>query len=394
MKKFTKLISMMTATLMVATSMTACGSVSLKPTNASSDADTGTLTYISMRINPEIEVVADENGEIVAVNPVNADAEVVLAEVDLVGQTVAEAGETFTEVATELGYLDVDSEDATVYIDAEGENEELCEQLENNISDSIHKYFDNNGIFGKVSPETLDQYADKAAEWGLSAGQVKMIIRLLDLYPEMTEEQALALTPSERMAMIKDSGKEDKKISIGLRDDLKAEVDLLKEKYAATFVLGEEIRELRRSLENDTLTEEAKVAIEAQIAEKQAAYDEQMKAYRDEVKALKDNYREKSEETRDELKKKAKEKREQNAGKIKAHKERFEADSKATQEKIKEWRGKQKNVHGKESAKSEKPMNGETTSANTDLSEAEQSKDVAKPEKSKDKGTKETTTEG
>ena len=393
MKKFTKLISIMTAALMAATSMTACGSAVLKPPKVSSDTDTGTLTYISMRINPEIEVVADENGEIIAVNPVNADAEVVLAEVDLVGQTVAEAGETFTEVATELGYLDADSEDATVYIDAEGENEELCEELENNISDSIHRYFDNNGIFGKVSPETLDQYADKAAEWGLSAGQVKMIIRLLDLYPEMTEEQALALTPSERMALIKESGKEEKKVSVGLRDEMKAEVDLLKEQYAATFALGEEIKELRRSLEDETLTEEAKSAIEAQIAAKQASYDEQMKAYRDEVKALKDRYREKSEEIHDELKQKAKEKREQNAGKMKAHKEKFEADSKATQEKIKEWRGRQENVQGNERAKGEKPLNGEAAPEDGEPPEAEQGKDPAKPEKSKDKEPKETTTE-
>ena len=393
MKKFTKLISIMTAALMAATSMTACGSAAVKPTNVSGDPDTGTLTYISMRINPEIEVVADENGEIVAVNPVNADAEVVLAEVDLMGQTVAEAGEAFTEVATELGYLDVDSEDATVYINAEGENEDLCERLENNISDSIHKYFDNNGIFGKVSPETLDQYADKAAEWGLSAGQVKMVIRLLDLYPEMTEEQALALTSSERMALIKESGKEEKKVSVGLRDEMRAEVDLLKEKYAVTFALGEEIKELRRSLEDETLTEEAKSAIEVQIAEKQAAYDEQMKAYREELNALKDSFREKSEETRDELKQKAKEKREQNADKMKAHKEKFKADSKATREKIKEWRGRQANVQGNERTKEEKPMNGETTPEDMETSEAEQHRDPAKPEKNKDKGAKEPATE-
>ncbi|MBQ7321670.1 MAG: hypothetical protein IJW99_06210 [Clostridia bacterium] len=384
----------MTATLMIATSMTACGSVPLKPTNASNDPNTGALTYISMRINPEIEMVADENGEIVSVNPVNADAEVVLTEIDLVGQTVAEAGETFTKVATELGYLDADSEEATVYIDAEGENEALCEKLENNISDSIHKYFDNNGIFGKVSPETLDQYADKAAEWGLSTGQVKMVIRLLDLYPEMTEEQALGLTSSERMALIKESGKEEKKVSVGLRDEMKAEVDLLKEKYAATFALGEEIKELRRALEDETLTEEDKTALEAQIVEKQADYDEQMKAYRDEVKTLKDSYREKSEENRDEVKQKAKEKREQNADKMKAHKEKFEADSKTTQEKIKEWRGRQENVQGSERVKGEKPMNGAAISEGNEPPEVEEDNDSAIPEKSKDKGAKETTTEG
>ena len=102
--------------------------------------------------------------------------------------------------------------------------------------------------------------------------------------------------------MIKDSGKDDQKISPDLRDDLKTEVDALKEKYAATFALGKEIKELRRGLEDETLTDDAKAAIEAQIAEKQAAYEEQMKASRDEVRALKDSYHEKTEKAKDEIK--------------------------------------------------------------------------------------------
>lgn len=365
MKKMIKMISMMTAALLAAASFTACGTAPVHQV-ADENAD-GALTYISMRINPEIEVVANEDGEIVSVNAINEDGEVVLSEVDLVGQTVAEAGETFTEIATELGYLDADSEDATVYIDAEGENEELSEKLEKDISDRIHRYFDNNGIFGKVSPETLDQYAEKAAEWGLSAGQVKMVIRLLDLYPEMTEDEALALTPSARMAMLRDSGKKDEKISATLRDELNAEIETIREKYAATFALGEELKTLRRSLEDETLTAEERAAIEAQIAEKQAEYETQMKAYRDEVKVLKKDYRDKTEKVEKDVKRQAHEKREQNEKKIREHKKNFEADREETEKRIKEWRGQQEHVHGKDKEKQEKPVEDPVTGEDKDV---------------------------
>ena len=383
MKKMLKMISMMTAAVLAATALTACGTT---PAQKVADEDTdGALTYISMRINPEIEVVANEDGEIVSVNAINEDGEVVLSEVDLVGQTVAEAGETFTEVATELGYLDADSEDATVYIDAEGENEELSEKLEKDISERIHKYFDNNGIFGKVSPETLDQYAEKAAEWGLSAGQVKMVIRLLDLYPEMSEEEALALTPAARMAMIKDSGKKDEKISATLRDEMNAEVDVIREKYAAAFALGEELKTLRRSLEDETLTAEERAAIESQIAETREEYETQMKAYRDEVKALKASYRDKSEKVEKEVKRQAHEKREQNEKKIHEHKKKFEADREETEKRIKEWRGQQEQVHGKDKGgqgkTAEESVTGEETEMPSQTKEPKEKEGKKAPEK-------------
>ena len=401
MKKFTKWISMMTAAVMAATTLTACGTAPAKAGDTNTmNADDATLTYISMRINPEIEVVADENGEIVSVNAVNEDGEVVLAEVDLVGQSVAEAGETFTEIATELGYLDVDSEDATVYIDAVGENEELCEKLESGLSERIHKYFDNNGIFGKVSPETLEEYADKVEAWNVSAGQAKMIVRLLDMYPEMTEEEALLLNPAQIMEMIKDHGKSDKKVGAAQREEMKTEVEALKEKYAATFALKDEIRALKQKLEDETLTEDEKTAIRTELETKQAAYDEQMQAYRDEVAALKDSYREKTEEMRNEIKQKAKEKREQNADKIKEHKKTFEAAREDTEKKIREWReGREDVIKGNKGGKDKPAGDAETPETEIEEPEDGQKRDKDKsredaPEKTeKDKDKSEKTTE-
>ena len=67
-------------------------------------------TYVSMRINPEIEVIANEEGEVISANAVNEDGEVVLSDLNLTGMTVDEAGEAFADKSTELGYIDVNTE--------------------------------------------------------------------------------------------------------------------------------------------------------------------------------------------------------------------------------------------------------------------------------------------
>ena len=275
-------------------------------------------TYVSMRINPEIEVIANEEGEVISANAVNEDGEVVLSDLNLTGMTVDEAGEAFADKSTELGYIDVNTEETTVYVDVESTDEDIAEKLEKQLSERIGHYFDNKGINGKVAKETLEKYADRLDAWGLSVGQTKMVIRVLDLYPEMTEEEALAMTPAERMALLHKTAKEEN-IAVALKKELRAGIEQLKETYAETFALGEELENLKTRLETEELTDEEKAALEAEIAEKQALYDEQIRAYHDEVKALRAEYKEQSKSAKDQKKAEAKERKLANAEKLKQH---------------------------------------------------------------------------
>lgn len=83
MKKTIQLAALLLSVCLIIPVLAACG-------NLSADADG--VTYVSLRINPEIELIADENGEVLAANAVNTDGETVLLETELVGMTVEEAG--------------------------------------------------------------------------------------------------------------------------------------------------------------------------------------------------------------------------------------------------------------------------------------------------------------
>lgn len=305
----TKIITFLLVAVMCIGMFAACAP--MDDSNAAQNA--GMLTYVSMRINPEIELLADEDGKVVAANAVNEDGEVVLATVDLEGKTIEEAGAIFTETANELGYFTPDGEKDTVYIDVEGADAGTEKELEEKLNKSIRDYFSNKGINGKVSPETLDKYADKAATWGISVGHTKLVMRVLDAHPDLTDTEVLEMSIQDLMKLLK-GNKGEEKIAAGLRADYRASVDALKTEYAELFALRQEIEELKAQIV-EGMSEEEKAAIETQIEEKEAVLKPLQEEYKSKLNELKATFREASREARKQYRLEAEKRRSENKGK-------------------------------------------------------------------------------
>lgn len=261
--------------------------------NSVSDAEA--LTYVSLRINPEIELLADADGTVISAGAVNEEGEVVLSVLSLEGETVEAAGALFAETATELGYLTPDGEKDTVYVDVDSSAPD-AQALEEKLNKSIRDYFTGNGINGKVSPETLDKYADKAAEWGVSVGHTKLVMRALDAHPELTDTEVLSMSTKEVLRLIKGESKEEK-ITAGLTAQYRADVLALKAEYAELFALREEISTLK---ERYAQTEDAaeKEAISTDISAKEAIEKVLADEYKAKLSSLKDTYKAASKEAR------------------------------------------------------------------------------------------------
>ena len=307
--KFIKIISLLLVAVLGIGALASCASGDDKSTAQRGEA----LTYVSLRINPEIELLADEDGKVVAANAINEDGEVVLATVDLEGKSIEEAGAIFTETANELGYFTPDGEKDTVYIDVESTIDGEDIELEEKLNKSIRDYFNNKGINGKIAPETLDKYADKAAEWGISTGHVKLVMRVLDAHPELTDTEVLELGVKGWMKLLK-GNKGEEKIAAGLKADYRAEIDTLKGEYARLFELRAEIEALEATI-TDELTEDEKAAIEAQIAEKEAELKPLHYEYKAKVGEIKDSFKKASKEARKEYRVEAERRKNENKGK-------------------------------------------------------------------------------
>ena len=328
MKKIYKLFSMVLGFILLCACFVGCNSTT---------ANAEELSYISMRINPEIELVVDKDGEVVAVNAINEDGETVLCELNLIGMAAEEAGEAFTAMATELGFIDVDTEEATVYILTEGKNEEFVKDLEEKLTQKINGFFDRKGIFGKVSPEELEEFEALATEWNVSLKDARMISRILELYPEMTVEEILELDFEARIKLIKDDSVKNG-LPAHLRGEYKTEVEAIKEEYSELFDLAKEIKALERELKNENLSEDELALIQEEYDVKKAEFETLKAQYEAAIAELKGEKREKIEDIKKEIGEKAQERRDEFAGKLQEHEDRIQNEKEKIEEQIKQWR--------------------------------------------------------
>ena len=302
--KIKKLLSAILVSAMACTALASCTALTEEKSAAN-----GALTYIGLRINPEIEMVTDETGVVVSANAINNDGEVVLSEVELEGKTAEEAVVEFTETAVDLGYMDVEAGKDTVYVDVNSENTEVTEKVEKSLSDKLMKFFEKKGIAGKVSKEVLDTYLAAAEEWNVTPGHAKMIARILAANPELTYDELLNLTVKDLLELLKTNIKNND-IAADLKDSYKDAIKALKDEYKDMFELREEIEDIEDDLDDeDDLTAEEKAALEAELAEKKAALEALEKEYNEKLDAIKAEFKVSSEEARKEHKKEAEERK-------------------------------------------------------------------------------------
>lgn len=336
MKSLCKLLCTVLGVCLVCSGFVACGTDSV--------ANADELTYVGVRINPEIELVVDKNGEVVAANAVNEDGETVLCELSLVGLGAEEACEAITETATELGFIDVDAEETNVYVFVDGKDKQFASDLNDRISEKVNGYFDKNGIFGKVSPEDFEAYEALAEEWNVTPQQARIISRITELYPEVIVDEILELSPGEMMELIRDD-KDRNGLTADRREEYREAVDLLKEKYAPLFEqIRETLKEFEKQLEDASLGEEEIEALRAEYETAKSELEALREQFREELESLKTEQREKAEELREQFMEKARELREIHAEKIIEHVNKFNDAREETENKIREWREQAKNL--------------------------------------------------
>ena len=328
-KEFFRVFKVVLSVCLLFTCLVSCGS----PNTAKAEE----YSYVSMRINPEIEMVIDGKGSVVAVNAVNEDGETVLCKVELTGKSVEEAAKMFTAMATELGFIDVNTVNATVYISIDGQNQEFIQEKQKKIKDKVNEYFDGKGIFGKVEQETLEEFKAFAEELNVSLKEAKIIDRISNLYPEMTLEEILELSFKEKLELIK----KDEKLNgftAKVREEYNKAVELLKEEYADLFEKGKKIDELLLQLKDQTLTEEEIAQINAQLEELKSEYETLKKQYKEEINKLKDQSKEDIEQAKQTIKQKAEERHQQFKDELLEHQQKFEEKRKEIEDLIKAWR--------------------------------------------------------
>ena len=165
-------------------------------TTASAEEPT---TYVSLRINPEVELLADEDGTVIASNAINEDAKDALDGVKLTGRQAEDALELVINKYDEVGYFD---KEADVCISAVEEKGKDADKLLKKLQKRAEKIRGNKKYSVTVLKLTKADKA-QAKENGISPGKYRIISEIIAIDPSYTVDDLKDKTMQELKNILK-----------------------------------------------------------------------------------------------------------------------------------------------------------------------------------------------
>ena len=199
MKKRFISIFLLCALLLSAISFTSCSSAA---------PEEGSVTRMTVDINPSVEFMIDDQNKIVSVTALNDDGSILIVGEVFVGKTPEEAIEMMVRLASDTGYLiqgNAEATENTVKISVSG-NSKYAEQLKKDITEKANdtlKALDINGKVEKVEALKIDALRQLALSTSLYTEEEIGAMGEDQLYKVISAgriETALLLTEEMRSA--------------------------------------------------------------------------------------------------------------------------------------------------------------------------------------------------
>ena len=199
MKKRLISIFLLCTLFLTAISFTSCSNA--KP-------EEGSVTRMTVDINPSVEFMIDDQNKIVSVTALNDDGSILIVGEAFVGKTPEEAIEMMVTLASDTGYLvqgNVEASENTVKISVSGDSK-YAEQLKKDITKKANdtlKALDINGTVEKVEALEIDALRQMALSTSLYTEEEISAMDEDQLYKVISAgriETALLLTEEMRSA--------------------------------------------------------------------------------------------------------------------------------------------------------------------------------------------------
>lgn len=217
--------------------------------------DEGSTKTMSMSMNPEITFVVDNENKIASISYGNSDADVLYANVDLVGMDVESAVKVFVEIGAISGHVNFAGQDFT--IDVSGTVDADVKALQETVSNKVKDVFQSLGVQVTVKTEEITAEYKHTTLVNLAKG----------LYPEYSEEELKAKTDEELVELVNAKQKQLE----GLVTSKVHEIEESLEKVFMTAIdtARETIRTLEKTIEgyedmigNNQLLDQARAQLE------------------------------------------------------------------------------------------------------------------------------------
>ncbi len=167
-------------------------------------------SYVTVDINPSVEVISNKKGIVISVNALNDDAQVLLEGETLEGKTTADVVVEIADLAIKLGYL---REGGNVCITASADSEEIEAKVNDAINKAMNKFKEQKQFAFEVvdgAKQIGRDIVEKAEELGVTAGKYRLILRAMAFDSTLTFEAAKEMSAGELNEIVK-SGREELK---------------------------------------------------------------------------------------------------------------------------------------------------------------------------------------
>ena len=145
-------------------------------------------SWISLDVNPSLEIVTNRKDRVLRVEPRNADGEAILEGMDLKGADLDVAMNAILGSMVKQGYL-TDVKNA-ILVTVESRNGQKAQELRTRLDEDISQSLTDTGITPTVIQQSGDaglreQVEREAQEKGVSYGKALMLHRLEEQFPEL-----------------------------------------------------------------------------------------------------------------------------------------------------------------------------------------------------------------
>ncbi|MFA7417827.1 MAG: hypothetical protein WCZ19_04725 [Acholeplasma sp.] len=227
-------------------------------------------TYVTLDINPSVELIVTPRDKVIYANALNEDGEVLLSELDLVGLNVDDAVVLIIDTSIEFGFIETTDAETIVTVSSISDNARNGEMMQEKIKARINNALKNRDVPGHAEDKQENKYQSdfivEAKAYGVSPGFYFLAQKAMFAEDTLTIEVALTMRVSELQAIVRDAFNQQRAIVQTLKDEFLATKHALIESYQDQFEQLEAQIDLLEAQIEVTEDETQSVALEASLA--------------------------------------------------------------------------------------------------------------------------------
>lgn len=189
-------------------------------------------TYVTLDINPSVELIVTPKEKVIYANPLNEDGELLLADLDLIGLDLEVAIDLIIEESIKLGFIDVNADETLVSVSAISQNNTYGDLIRNRVKENINNAFLKRAMMGRAEDKGFTpEFIEEAEGYGVTPGFLFLAKKAVEVSDELLLEDALLMTQEELMAIVHEARLAQREVAQALRDEFFAARQLIFDEY-------------------------------------------------------------------------------------------------------------------------------------------------------------------